>query len=485
MKSSILKTTMLGGFIFANCCIYAAENIYFNESKSTTEPTRYLNQSNNWYIDEERTQQFTGTLGNNYNGIFNAENGACATIRGTDTLTLNSLTYNIASSSSNNNYLVSFANGGIINLAEDFNLNVVMNPYAAGEIAQTIRMYGSNQFNIGGDFNIDYNRNKSGGYIGINIMNDPSVSYVSSFTVKGNLNTISRQQDARIRLNTDVNTFTVEGVANIADLVWTIGNASSSNGTISVGGMNTVGGATSIMRLNNMKAPTTLTLTNASKQEAVTTLGYVDQPTALDITMRATDAKNGYQIIRYRKGALDATDANLGYVIVDTGRLDIGMYEGMKGSYLSMSGRDAIFSATSSNSGNAGTVTFDSGEWYAGKIVIDIEGEAAYDKIAFEGKFNKTGNINDMALEFVFDGYSMKEFINAKGGEFTLSDVITYETGSTMKGTVFEGNTNGFEWEAVFGDTALSVTFTVPEPAEISALLGALVLAIAIIRRRK
>lgn len=207
MKSSILRTTVLCGFIFANCCIYAAENIYFNESKSTTEPTRYLNQSNNWYIDEGRTQQFTGTLGNNYNGIFNAENVACATVL--NTLALNSLTYNIASSSTSNNYLVSFGYGGIVNLAEDFNLNVVMNPYAAGEVAQTIRMYGSNQFNIGGDFNIDYNRNKSGGYIGINIMNDPSVSYVSSFTVKGNLNTISRQQDARIRLNTNINTFTV------------------------------------------------------------------------------------------------------------------------------------------------------------------------------------------------------------------------------------------------------------------------------------
>lgn len=57
MKSSILRTTVLGGFILANCCIYAAENIYFNESKSTTEPTRYLNQSNNWYVDEGRTQQ--------------------------------------------------------------------------------------------------------------------------------------------------------------------------------------------------------------------------------------------------------------------------------------------------------------------------------------------------------------------------------------------------------------------------------------------
>lgn len=157
----------------------------------------------------------------------------------------------------------------------------------------------------------------------------------------------------------------------------------------------------------------------------------------------------------------------------------------MKGAYLSMSGRDAIFSATSSSSGNTGTVTFDSSEWYAGKIVIDIESEVAYDKIAFEGQFYKTGNINDMALEFAFDGYSMNEFINANGGEFTLSDVITYETGSSMEGTVFEGNTNGFAWEAVFGDTAMSVTFTVPEPAEISALLGVFVLAMAIMRRRK
>lgn len=34
MKSSILKTTMLGGFIFANCYIYAAENIYLMRAKA-------------------------------------------------------------------------------------------------------------------------------------------------------------------------------------------------------------------------------------------------------------------------------------------------------------------------------------------------------------------------------------------------------------------------------------------------------------------
>lgn len=61
MKSSILKTTMLGGFIFANCCIYAAENIYFNESKSTTEPTRYLNQSNMMKKEHSSLPELSGT----------------------------------------------------------------------------------------------------------------------------------------------------------------------------------------------------------------------------------------------------------------------------------------------------------------------------------------------------------------------------------------------------------------------------------------
>ena len=79
----------------------------------------------------------------------------------------------------------------------------------------------------------------------------------------------------------------------------------------------------------------------------------------------------------------------------------------------------------------------------------------------------------------------MRELISAGGGEFILEDVITYETGSSMAGTVFEGNTSGIQWEADFGDTSLSVSFTVPEPATVAAVLGAAALAFAAYRRRK
>lgn len=63
MKCSILRTTVLCGFILANCCIYAAENIYFNESKSTTEPTRYLKATTGMLMKEERSSlpELSGT----------------------------------------------------------------------------------------------------------------------------------------------------------------------------------------------------------------------------------------------------------------------------------------------------------------------------------------------------------------------------------------------------------------------------------------
>ena len=103
----------------------------------------------------------------------------------------------------------------------------------------------------------------------------------------------------------------------------------------------------------------------------------------------------------------------------------------------------------------------------------------------FNGRFDKTGSDHDMGFEFVFDAYTMRELISANDGEFILEDVITYETGSSMAGTVFEGNTSGIQWEAVFGDTSLSVSFTVPEPAAVAAVFGAAALAFAAYRRKR
>ena len=468
---------------------HAAQDLYFNESLNSSDPTRYLGQSSNWFTNAERTEQFTGTLGSDYNGIVNAESLVYGSVSSAIGLNLNSLTYNFSNAGMNNGYMVSFGYDGVANLAEDFNLNVTLGQGTGGvPLEETIRMYGNNTFNIGGDFNIDYNRAGSGRYLVVKIITDASVPHTSNtFRVAGDMNIISRQADARVRLDTNITQFTVDGIVDMSVLQWTIGTPGEGYAsTASVGGLTTASGSTGWLRTAGGVGMSTLIFTNSTRQDASVTYGYVDTESSLNITMRASNAQSGYQILRIRSGAYDATDANLGNVIIDTGRLDLGMHSDMKGARLSLSGTEAMFSATEIYSSNIGTVTFDEGEWYAGKIAIDIEGELAYDKIVFNGRFDKTSsNHHDMGFEFVFDAYTMRDLISENNGEFILEDVITYETGSSMAGTVFEGNTSGIQWEAVFGDTSLSVTFTVPEPAAVAAVLGAAALAFAAYRRRR
>ena len=476
-----LRASAFAAILCAALHAHAAQDIYFNENTSST-PNRYLNESSNWYTDADRTQQFEGTLSSDYNGIINTESqifASCAS-----ELSLNSLTYNIAAAKDYNNYFASFADNASITLAEDFNVNITFTP-ETGWIAQTIRMYHNGRITVGGDFNLTLDKNGSGsnGFLEFVIRNDSaSAALTNRFQVAGDFNYTAVESGSRLRFTTGIGQFSVGGAMDIGNILWTINNPSSSEGAnISLGGLT---GTSGMISLGTGMA-STMTFTNSAQREAKTTIGYTGDETTLNVTMRASDAKNGYQILRISSGAYGATDANLGDVIIDTGRLDLGMHSGMKGNYLSIAGVDGVFSATASDSGNIGAATFENGEWYAGKIAIDIEGELAYDKIVFNGRFDKTGSDRDMGFEFAFDAYTMRELISTGGGEFILEDVITYETGSSIAGTVFKGNTSGIQWEAVFGDTSLSVSFTVPEPAAVAAVLGAISLAFAALRRGK
>ena len=482
------KIAVIPALLTACALSHAAQDLYFNESLSSSGPSRYLGQSANWYTDEARTQQFTGTLGTDYNGIVNSENVIYGSVTSAYKLSLKSLTYNISNAGMSNGYFMSFGTGGTADLAGDFNVNITLGPGAGGvALDETIRMYGGNTFSIGGDFNIDYNRAGSGRFLVLNIKTDASMaSTTNTFRVAGDMNVVCRQADSRVRFNTGITSFTVGGTVDISSLLWTIETPGDGYAaTVSVGGLTSSDGVSGWLRSSGGAGMSTLILTNSTRQAAAMTYGYAGTESSLNITMRASDAQNGYQILRFRPGAYDATDANLGEVIVDSGRLDIGMHSNMTGARLSLAGTEAVFSATDIYSSDIGTATFNEGEWYAGKIVVDIEGELSYDKIVFNGRFDKTGSDRDMGFEFSFDEYTMRDLISAGDGEFILSDVITYETGSSMAGTSFEGNTGGIQWEAVFGDTSLSVTFTVPEPATAAAVLGAIALALAAFRRKK
>ena len=477
-----LRSSAFAAILCAALHAHAAQDIYFNENTSGSSSNRYLNQSSNWYTDAARTQQFEGTLSSDYNGIINATSQIFASC--VSSLSLNSLTYNITEAKDYNGYFASLADNASITLAEDFNVNITFTP-ETGWIAQSIRMFHNGLISVGGDFNITFDKNGSGssGFLEFAIRNDDSSSAMTNrFQVAGDFNYTAVESGSRLRFTTRIGQFSVGGTMDIGNMLWTISNPSSSEGAnISLGGL---AGNSGMITLGSGMA-STMTFTNSSLSEVKTTIGYTGDETTLNVTMRASDAQNGRQILRVSAGAYGATDANLGDAIVDSGRLDLGMNSGITGKYLSLSGINGVFSATASDSGNIGAATFESGEWYAGKIAVDIEGELAYDKIVFNGRFDKTGSDRDMGFEFTFDEYAMRDFISAGGGEFILEDVITYETGSTMAGTVFDGNTGGIRWEAVFGDTSLSVTFTVPEPATAAAVLGAIALAFAAYRRRK
>ena len=446
---------------------FAAQDLYFNTADSP-DFNRYLNDSSNWFTDEGRTQQFEGTLGSEYNGIVTGMTNS--SVAGGSALNQNSLTIVRENISARDSFML--AAGGPITLAENlvFNMNLTGGSAGAG-IRQDVSLYSN--IDVGENMVVNYSRESGvGSYCILGIVSKTSGSQLhvgGDFSVNLGANTTA------LRFYTNAN-ITVDGIMRMENFLWQNGTNSQQYHTL--GGMSGNG-----MIVNYDAGYTSINLTNSTVQETSLTFGTTAEDSKLNISMNGSES--GRQIIRFRVGTWEGTNANINDVIVDSGRLDIGMRTGMTGNRLSLVGTQAVFSATSGDSGDIGTVTFNEGEWYAGKIAVDIEGELAYDKIAFNGRFDKTGSDRDMGFEFTFDEYAMRDFISAGDGEFILEDVITYETGSSMAGTSFEGNTNGIRWEAVFGDTSLSVTFTVPEPSTVAAALGAVALAFAALRRKK
>lgn len=180
-----------------------------------------------------------------------------------------------------------------------------------------------------------------------------------------------------------------------------------------------------------------------------------------------------------------ATNSN----IIDTLTVNNGVFNYGAGDYVSGSLvlNGGKFSAASLiDSGideDVGAARFESGLWNGGAIVFDIwTAGANFDKIEFSGLFDKGDG--DMSLEFRFDAEGMAELVEM--GLSAFEDMIVYASGSSIEGTVLNGVSNGFAWEAVFGETGMDVTFAaIPEPAVIAALFGLSALLFAAFRRER
>lgn len=124
--------------------------------------------------------------------------------------------------------------------------------------------------------------------------------------------------------------------------------------------------------------------------------------------------------------------------------------------------------------------------WSGGKIALNL-GDGTCDSISIAGDFTTSGT-GGLVFSFTFDDIVISDALEASADGKLVFDIVS-ATGSTTLGNtnfVFQDQAYG-KYAYLFDGSKLTMTLAgaVPEPATVAAILGALALAFAIIRRRK
>ena len=344
---------------------------------------------------------------------------------------------------------------------------------------------GSGNVKIGGDFTIDsqipnpsaHNLNSASLYV-----------YTRTFSVGGVLTVKNSNGDYNIlQLSpSESGTFTR-----------TLGGLSiEQNGMIQLGG--------------NVDASNTteMLFTNSGTSEYIGGLLTIDSAgeladNKLNVRMTANDTANGRQIMRFTQtqgwsmstGVFSDSPNALNEVEVSGGRLDLGMYGGMKGGRLMIMGynrpSEAVFSATGTAADTEiGRVVFDTMSFYRGTVVFDLA-ETDGDFIKVNGAMTKVSGASPLVLEMNVSAYDLQAWIEASERDGWSADLMSFATeGSNVSADDFtlklqDGITGKISISELDGISTITANLSiVPEPAEIAAAIGLAALAFAARRRR-
>lgn len=349
-----------------------------------------------------------------------------------------------------------------------------------------------------------------------------AISGSGSFNVDGNL-TIDSKPTAALSNNLDgvvleinATNFRVGGNVTIQNsrgdknIIYMCGTSSTSYAR-SFGGLRVSQNGMIILNGTPEKASTTdLIFTNTSESEYVGGLFCIESngvlpDNKLNIRMTA-DSVGGRQIMRFNNlpdWSMDnivhkGSPNSLGEVEVSNGRVDIGMYDGMKGGKLMLNGytgaANAIFSATGTLSGaEYGKVVFDSMEFSRGTIVFDLAEEKEFsDFIQINGAATRTSDTAELIFDINISASELEGWLSASKEDEWNVDLMSFSTSESnltadditlkLQDGVF-GKLSITDLEGISTITA-SLT-TVPEPAEIAALFGLAALFFAWRKRSK
>lgn len=372
--------------------------------------------------------------------------------------------------------------------------------------------------NVREDFEFIDTRSSNGWYLTqLTIFGGGNINVAGDFTIKSEIPDPAPQgMPVGINFTVEAANFNVRGVLTLENGAAAHDNVfrttSSSGGTFyrTIGGLQ-VSANGMIQLAGNAEANTTeLSFTNSGVSEYVGGLlsrevGGQIVANKLNVRMNASDAANGRQIMRFTttsgwelgadKTYADSASA-LGEVEVSNGRLDIGMYDGMKGGLLYLSaysGRDsdAVFSAAGNDSGNEiGKVVFDKMTFYHGTIAVDAI-KTASDFIQINGALTKHSGTSSLTFDISISAYDLQQWILADGAEEWDLELLSFATaGSNVSKEDFilaleDGVSGEISIKELDGVSTIVASLTVPEPAEIASLFGLFTLFAAALRRKK
>lgn len=347
---------------------------------------------------------------------------------------------------------------------------------------------GSGSFNVDGNMTIDskpatpaWSNNLDGVVLEINATN---------FRVGGNV--------------------TIQNNRGDKNIIYLCGTSTTSYAR-SFGGLRVSQNGMIILNGTPEKASTTdLIFTNTSESEYVGGLFCIESngvlpDNKLNIRMTA-DSVGGRQIMRFDNlpdWSIDniihkVSPNSLGEVEVSKGRLDIGMYDGMKGGKLMLNGyngaSNAIFSATGILSGTEnGKVVFDSMEFSRGTIVFDLAEEKEFgDFIQINGAATRTSDTAELIFDINISAYELEGWLSGSPEDEWNVDLMSFSTSEsnltaddiTLK--LQDGVSGKLSITDLDGISTITASLTtVPEPAEIAALFGLAALFFAWRKRSK
>lgn len=504
---------LLTTFVAANS-IFATDiswNGTFNDSKEYNSNIVRIDKDGVWSSNQKPTA--ADNIGISYDYDSPSGQKFASVITGGTSITANNMTYNMKnvvfsdkSQWDNFNALLLLGSFANLNLSGNLEINLQKSPSATGYIWTRIDAYGNSTVNVGGDFIVNsditnYFRFAQEGIqggetfglnvqIGGDLINKNNTNFVFSnysSTVKG-----------VVRLGSGI----INLAANVVD-IWDPKCIDSVN--LSFGGME---GDSSIFITKKFSedittnketynaAPVYLTFTNSGTSAFKGALLTTDNNTG-KLNIRMAGAENSRQILRITSSdttsfyeaqsysTKNVSNDGIAKVTVDSGRIDIGMFNGKSAGDISLNG--GKLSAIGLDS-EVGTLAANSLVWGAGTLVVDFSENGA-DLLQLAGALSI---LESATLEISASAADLLGWGISEGSKYTI---ITFDPNSGISqddiNSIKISAQSGIDAELVAildgsnNISGIGLQFVqVPEPSTFAAIF-ALVAAFAAFKSKK